>query len=109
MPLTDYQAKYIDGASQIIIPAPISEQLEQQVKQLAVRAFTAVDGQGLARVDFLLDKQSNQLFINEVNTMPGFTPVSMYAQMWAASGLAYPQLLDHLIELALDRAGTRES
>ena len=105
----DYQAKYIDGASQIIIPAPISEQLEQQVKQLAVRAFTAVDGQGLARVDFLLDKQSNQLFINEVNTMPGFTPVSMYAQMWAASGLAYPQLLDRLIELALDRAGTRES
>lgn len=100
----DYEAKYIDGASQIIIPAPISTELQDEVKQLAARAFSAVDGQGLARVDFLLDKHSQQLFINEVNTMPGFTPVSMYAQMWAASGLAYPQLLDRLIALALERA-----
>ena len=100
----DYEAKYIDGASQIIIPAPISAELQDQVKQLAARAFSAVDGQGLARVDFLLDKHSQQLFINEVNTMPGFTPVSMYAQMWAASGLEYPQLLDRLIALALERA-----
>lgn len=101
----DYEAKYIDGASQIIIPAPISAELEQQVKQFAARAFAAVDGQGLARVDFLLDKNTQELFINEVNTMPGFTPVSMYAQMWAASGLEYPQLLDKLIALALERSG----
>jgi D-alanine-D-alanine ligase len=70
---------------------------------MAVNAFKAIDGAGLARVDFLLDRDTEQLYLNEVNTMPGFTPVSMYAKMWEASGISYSQLLDRLIELALER------
>jgi D-alanine-D-alanine ligase len=99
----DYEAKYLDGASQIIIPAPISEALTAAVRDLAEHAFLAIDGTGLARVDFLLDRDTDTLYLNEVNTMPGFTPVSMYAQMWAASGLSYARLLDRLIALALER------
>lgn len=99
----DYNAKYIDGGSQILIPAPIDAELAARVRELAISAFQAVDGAGLARVDFLLDKESGALWLNEVNTMPGFTPISMYAKMWAASGLEYPRLLDRLIALALER------
>jgi D-alanine-D-alanine ligase len=99
----DYNAKYIDGGSQIHIPAPIDAALAAQVAALAARAFLAIDGSGLARVDFLLNKETGELWLNEVNTMPGFTPISMYAKMWAASGLAYAALLDHLIVLALER------
>lgn len=101
----DYHAKYIDGGSQILIPAPIDPALAATVAALATQAFQAIDGAGLARVDFLLDKGTGELWLNEVNTMPGFTPISMYAKMWAASGLAYPDLLDRLIELALERSG----
>ncbi len=103
----DYAAKYLDGASQIIIPAPIDDALAAQLQSLALRAFIAIDGAGLARVDFLLDKESGTLWLNEVNTMPGFTSISMYAKMWAASGLAYPALLDRLIALALERAESK--
>jgi D-alanine-D-alanine ligase len=99
----DYAAKYLDGASQTLLPAPIDEALAERVRELAVRAFLAIDGAGLARVDFLLDKESGELWLNEANTMPGFTPISMYAKMWAASGLEYPALLDRLIALALER------
>jgi D-alanine-D-alanine ligase len=99
----DYEAKYLAGQSQILIPAPIDPAKAEEVRSLAIQAFAAVDGSGLARVDFLMDKETCALYLNEVNTMPGFTPVSMYAQMWAASGLSYPQLLDRLIELALER------
>ncbi|MBX0327637.1 D-alanine--D-alanine ligase [Oscillochloris sp. ZM17-4] len=99
----DYNAKYIDGQSAIHIPAPIDADLAGRVGELAARAFQSIDGAGLARVDFLLDKETGELWINEVNTMPGFTPISMYAKMWAASGLAYPDLLDRLIDLALER------
>jgi D-alanine-D-alanine ligase len=99
----DYAAKYLDGASQTLLPAPIEPALAGRVRALAVEAFLAVDGAGLARVDFLLDRESGELWLNEVNTMPGFTPISMYAKMWAASGLEYPALLDRLIELALER------
>jgi D-alanine-D-alanine ligase len=104
----DYEAKYLAGKSQILIPAPIATELAEQVRTLAALAFAAVDGAGLARIDFLLDKDTDGLYINEVNTMPGFTPVSMYAQMWAASGLAYPQLLDRLVELAIERNQQRQ-
>jgi D-alanine-D-alanine ligase len=100
----DYNAKYIDGQSAIHIPAPIDAELAERVRQLALRAFLAIDGAGLARVDFLLDKETGELWINEANTMPGFTPISMYAKMWAASGVSYPALLDRLIELALERS-----
>ncbi len=99
----DYQAKYLSGQSQIIIPAPIDEPLTQQLCILARNAFVAIDGAGLARVDFLLDKTSHVPWLNEVNTMPGFTSVSMYAKMWSASGLEYAALLDRLIMLALER------
>jgi len=99
----DYAAKYIDGQSQIHIPAPISAMLAQQVAELALRAYAAIDCAGLARVDFLLDKERNTLYLNEVNTMPGFTSVSMYAKMWQASGLSYAALLDRLISLAVER------
>jgi D-alanine-D-alanine ligase len=99
----DYEAKYLAGMSQILIPAPIAPELAEEVRIRAAQAFAAIDGAGLARVDFLLDKDTGRLYLNEVNTMPGFTPVSMYGQMWAASGLAYPDLLDRLIELALER------
>lgn len=104
----DYEAKYLDGKSEILIPAPIPPELAEHVQALAVQAFTAVDGAGLARVDFLLDKETNALYLNEVNTMPGFTPVSMYARMWEASGLSYPALLDRLITLALERRTGRQ-
>ncbi|MFV9504925.1 MAG: D-alanine--D-alanine ligase family protein [Oscillochloridaceae bacterium umkhey_bin13] len=98
----DYHAKYIDGGSQIVIPAPLDADLTAQVTELAARAFLSIDGAGLSRVDFLLDKTNGALWLNEVNTMPGFTPISMYAKMWAASGVAYPQLLDRLIALAME-------
>ncbi|MEI8164825.1 MAG: D-alanine--D-alanine ligase family protein [Chloroflexales bacterium] len=103
----DYAAKYLDGASQIIIPAPLDVGLTAQVVDLAARAFLAIDGAGLARVDFLLDKVTGELWLNEINTLPGFTPISMYAKMWAASGLTYAALLDQLIELALERHQTK--
>jgi D-alanine-D-alanine ligase len=100
----DYDAKYLNNASQIVIPAPISIDIATQARELALEAFRAVDAAGLARVDFLLDRESGTLFVNEINTMPGFTPVSMYAKMWEASGLPYAALLDRLVELALERA-----
>jgi D-alanine-D-alanine ligase len=99
----DYQAKYLGGESRIIIPAPIASDLAEQVRELGIRAFKAIDGAGLARVDFLLDRSTGALYLNEANTMPGFTSVSMYAKMWEASGLSYSALLDRLIELALER------
>lgn len=99
----DYAAKYLSGGSQILIPAPIDAPLVTQVQTMATRAFTAINGAGLARIDFLLDKDNGQLWLNEANTMPGFTPISMYAKMWAASGLEYGALLDRLIDLALER------
>ncbi len=99
----DYAAKYLSGSSQILIPAPITLELAARVRTLAVQAFKAIDGAGLARVDFLLNRETGDLYLNEINTMPGFTPVSMYAMMWDASGLPYPSLLDRLIDLALER------
>ncbi|HEX5689272.1 MAG TPA: D-alanine--D-alanine ligase family protein [Roseiflexaceae bacterium] len=99
----DYEAKYLGGESRILIPAPVASALAEQVQQLGMRAFTAIDGAGLARVDFLLERTTEELYLNEANTMPGFTSVSMYAKMWEASGLSYGALLDRLIELAMER------
>jgi D-alanine-D-alanine ligase len=99
----DYSAKYLAGESRILIPAPIAPALAEQARTMAIRAFKAVDGAGLARVDFLLDRATETLYLNELNTMPGFTSVSMYAKMWEASGMTYSALLDRLIELALER------
>ena len=99
----DYAAKYLDEGSELVIPAKLSKSLTKQVQQMAIAAFQAVDCAGLARVDFLLDPSSDKLYLNEINTMPGFTAISMYPKLWAASGLEYPKLIDRLIELALER------
>ncbi|WP_052890876.1 D-alanine--D-alanine ligase [Thermogemmatispora carboxidivorans] len=104
----DYRAKYIDNRSQIVIPADLPQETAEQVRRQAVQAFLALDLSGLARVDFFLEKASGQLYINEVNTMPGFTTISMYPKLWQASGLPYEQLLDRLIELALERHTDRQ-
>jgi D-alanine-D-alanine ligase len=98
-----YRAKYIDDASELLIPAPIDEDTAEEVRRIAIDAFKAIDGAGLARVDFLLDRQSNQLFLNELNTMPGFTRISMYPKLWDASGLSYPALVERLIVLGMER------
>src|SRR5712691_6562619 len=99
----DYRAKYIDGKSQIIIPADIPQAAAEEVRRQAVAAFLALDLSGLARVDFFLEKETVRVYINEVNTLPGFTQISMYPKLWEASGLPYSQLLDRLIELAIER------
>ncbi len=104
----DYAAKYLNDTSRLLIPAPLSPALTEQVRQMAVRAFQAVDGSGLARVDFLLDGESGSLYLNEVNTMPGFTRISMYPKLWEASGVSYPELVDRLLELALERHADRQ-
>jgi D-alanine-D-alanine ligase len=98
-----YEAKYVDNASELLIPAPIPEAVSELARQLAVRAFKAIDCQGMARVDFLLDRDRNELYLNELNTIPGFTSISMYPKLWEACGLPYPKLVDRLIELAMQR------
>ena len=103
----DYQAKYLDGRSELIIPARVSDAMAEQVKQLAIRAFQAIDGEGLARVDFFVKEDESALYVNEINTMPGFTQISMYPKLWEASGIPYPQLVDRLIELAFERHAER--
>jgi len=99
----DYTAKYLDEGSQLIIPAKLTKAETRKVQELAVRAFQAVDCSGLARVDFLMDPKTRKIFLNEINTMPGFTSISMYPKLWAASGLAYPDLISRLIQLGLER------
>jgi D-alanine-D-alanine ligase len=99
----DYQAKYLDDDSRLIIPADLPPEVAQDVRRLAIEAFRALDCAGMARVDFLMDGLTGQLFLNEINTIPGFTTISMYSKMWAASGVSYPQLLDRLIVLARER------
>jgi D-alanine-D-alanine ligase len=99
----DYNAKYLDNMSQVIIPANIPQAVADEVRRQSVNAFLALDLNGLARVDFFLDKISGQVYINEVNTMPGFTQISMYPKLWEASGLPYAELLNRLIELAIER------
>jgi len=99
----DYQDKYLGGTTQYVIPAAIDEALSSRVRDLARRAFKSIDGAGMARVDFLLHKETGELYLNEVNTFPGFNAISMYPKLWEASGLSYAGLLDRLIELAQER------
>ena len=105
----DYEAKYVADDSELLIPAPLSDKQTDQVRRLAVEAFQAVEGGGLARVDFFLENGSGKLLLNEVNTMPGFTSISMYPKMWEATGLGYSELLDRLIELAIERHEEKQS
>ncbi|MCL6453381.1 MAG: D-alanine--D-alanine ligase [Alicyclobacillus sp.] len=99
----DYRAKYLDGNSDLVIPADVTDEQAEQIRAYAVRAFRAIDCAGLARVDFFIERASGRVLVNEINTMPGFTQFSMYPKLWEASGLPYEQLLDALIELALER------
>jgi D-alanine-D-alanine ligase len=99
----DYEAKYIDESTELLVPAPLSEQETEQVRDLAIRAYRTLEGAGLGRVDFLMQRSTGAFYLNELNSLPGFTEVSMYPRLWEATGLPYPQLLDRLIELALER------
>ena len=101
-----YAAKYLDDgerASQLLIPAPLPEEVAERVRELAIRAYLAVDCAGMARVDFLLSRETGELYVSELNTIPGFTAISMYPKLWEASGIPYPELIDRLIGLALER------
>lgn len=99
----DYAAKYIDGKSELLIPAPLPAAVSTRVRELSIAAFKAVDGAGLARVDFLLSESTGELYISELNTLPGFTTISMYPKLWEASGLPYGELIDRLMDLAMER------
>jgi D-alanine-D-alanine ligase len=99
----DYSAKYLDEGSSLHIPAKITRAEQKKLQQMAIGAFRAVDCSGLARVDFLMDPQTRRIYVNEINTMPGFTQISMYPKLWAASGIPYPELIDRLIQFALER------
>jgi D-alanine-D-alanine ligase len=106
-----YESKYIDGRSELIIPAPIGQRLTERIQELALRAYRAIDCAGMARVDFLLEKEPRSgdgLYLSEVNTIPGFTNISMYPKLWEAVGLEYPSLIDRLIELAMERKSERD-
>ncbi|NOU63685.1 D-alanine--D-alanine ligase [Paenibacillus sp. LMG 31461] len=105
----DYKAKYLDGKSAMIIPAEISQEVSDEVRALALRAFLAVDGSGLSRVDFFLGKIDQKIYINEINTMPGFTPFSMYPLLWQETGKPYKELLNDLIRLALERHAAKQN
>ena len=105
----DYDAKYVDGKSQAIIPAKLPKGVTKQIQEIAVKAFKVLDLSGMARVDFLVKKKGYKIYLNEVNTIPGFTSISMYPQLWQASGLPYAKLLDKLIELALERHQEKNS
>ena len=104
----DYAAKYVDDTSTLQIPAPLDPAETEQIQEMALRAFKAIDGSGLARVDFLLDGRNGKIYLNEVNTMPGFTRISMYPKLWEASGLPYPELVDRLVQLALENYADRQ-
>ncbi len=103
----DYRAKYEPGMSEVCIPAPLPPSLAQQIQAQAIQAYQAIDCSGMARIDFFLDRASAQSYVNEINTIPGFTTTSVYPKLWEASGLSYPALLDRLIQLALERHDER--
>jgi D-alanine-D-alanine ligase len=104
----DYEAKYLDEGSKTIIPAALEPALVAEVQRLSKAAFLAIDGAGMARVDFLLERDTSRLYLNEVNTIPGFTTISMYAKLWEASGVGYGALLDRLLQLALERHADKQ-
>lgn len=103
----DYDAKYVSDDSELIVPADIDLNTMTEIQELAIAAFRALDLAGMARVDFFMDQTTDQIFINEVNTIPGFTAISMYPRLWAASGVPLPELVDRLLGLALERAMDR--
>jgi D-alanine-D-alanine ligase len=99
----DYSAKYLDGDSELIIPAQLDHDTAELIRRMAVEAYSAIDCAGMARADFLLDRRTGKVYVNELNTLPGFTPISMYPKLWEASGISYTDLIDRLIQLGLER------
>ncbi|MBD2292884.1 D-alanine--D-alanine ligase [Anabaena sphaerica FACHB-251] len=99
----DYETKYTQGKADLLIPAPLPEAVVQQIQEMALKAFAAIDAAGLARVDFFYVEATGEILINEINTLPGFTSTSMYPQLWANSGISFPELVDQLIQLAIER------
>jgi D-alanine-D-alanine ligase len=109
----DYEAKYLSEGSYPIIPAKLTKQQSKAIREMAIAAFRACDCSGMARVDFLMEPQTNsrsagRIYLNEINTLPGFTSISMYPKLWAASGVAYPELIDRLVSLALERRAEKD-
>jgi len=104
----DYDAKYVDGKTSEVIPAKLSKALVKKVQKYALSAFRVLDCAGMARVDFLVNRKTNRIFLNEINTIPGFTSISMYPKLWQASGISYSALLDKLIQLAIERHQTKK-
>jgi D-alanine-D-alanine ligase len=104
----DYEAKYLDNRSRLEIPAQLDESLTSEVRRQAIVAFEAIDGSGLARVDFLLSRSTGELFVNEINTLPGFTTISMYSKLWNATGVDYPTLVERLVALAIARHSEKQ-
>jgi len=103
-----YESKYIDGTSGLVIPAQLPHKVSECIREYAVRAYKATDCAGMARVDFFVEKDTNKIYLNELNTIPGFTKISMYPKLWEASGLPYHKLVDRLIELAMERKAERD-
>ena len=103
-----YESKYIDGTSGLQIPAELPAETAEQIREYAVRAYKLIDSAGMARVDFFVERDTNRIYLNELNTIPGFTKISMYPKLWQASGLPYHKLVDRLIELALERKAERD-
>jgi D-alanine-D-alanine ligase len=104
-----YEDKYFDGTAQLLIPAPLDEAIATELQTSALAAYRALRCEGMARVDFFYEEPGRGVLLNEINTIPGFTPISMYAQMWEASGVGYAELIDELVRLALDRHARRRS
>ena len=103
-----YESKYIDGTSGLLIPAPIPDEVSECIRDYAVRAYKAIDCAGMARVDFFVEKDTNRVYLNELNSIPGFTKISMYPKLWEASGLPYSKLVDRLVKLAMERKAERD-
>jgi D-alanine-D-alanine ligase len=103
-----YESKYVDGTSGLVIPAPLPTETSEKIREMAVTAYKAIDCAGMARVDFFVEKTTGEIYLNELNTIPGFTSISMYPKLWEATGLSYPQLVDRLVELALKRKSERD-
>jgi D-alanine-D-alanine ligase len=98
----DYTAKYLEEGTRLVIPAPLTKKQAATFQEYAVRGFRAIEGTGMSRCDFFLERATSKIFVNELNTIPGFTAISMYPKLWEASGLPYPKLIDKLIDLALE-------
>lgn len=104
----DYRAKYTDDSAELLIPAPVSSEIVSRLQNLAIEAFRVLEGCGMGRVDFLMNGQSHELFLNEVNTIPGFTSISMYPKLWEASGISQPRLMQILLDIALERHAAKQ-